>query len=92
MVIKRKKEAVTFLDNFTKYANFDGQKYYLTLETDNPNGTLTIMKYNNGEFTYHRKNELYWDIKEIKTDIDMLTDIIWGFRKAINECIKSKVG
>jgi hypothetical protein len=89
-VIKRKKDILEFLDEFENYANWDGVKYYLTLQTVIPNGTLTFIKYPNGEFTYHRKNDLYWDIKEIKTNCDMLTDIIWGFRKTVNECIKSK--
>jgi hypothetical protein len=49
------------------------------------------MKYPNGEFTYHRKNENYWDIKEIKMENDILMEIIWVFRKTINNLIKIKV-
>lgn len=90
-LIRRKKDISEFLNNLETYANWDEAKYYLTLKTENPKGTLTIMKYQDGNFTYHRKNELYWDINEIKIETDILTDIIWGFRKAVNECIREKV-
>lgn len=90
-MIKRKSEISSFLTNFEKHAYWDGAKYFLTLNTVNPMGTLTIMKYQNEKFTYHRKNVLYWDIKEIKIETDILTDIIWGFRKAINEMIREKL-
>lgn len=90
-MIRRKKEIPEFINGFETYANWDGKKYYLTLDTINPKGTLTLMKYPNGEFTYHRKNENYWDIKEIKMDNDILMEIIWVFRKSINNLIKIKV-
>ncbi|MCM2532738.1 hypothetical protein NDK43_10525 [Neobacillus pocheonensis] len=89
-LIRRKKEISGFLTNFQSYADWDGGKYYLSLNTDNPKGTLTLIKYPDGKFTYHRKNESYWDIKEIRVDNDILMEIIWGFRKAINECIRKK--
>ncbi|WP_335497196.1 hypothetical protein [Neobacillus drentensis] len=76
-----------FLHDFEKYARLDGTKYFLTLHTVRPNGTLTIMKYQDGNFTYHRKNENYWDIKEIDIEFEMLSEIIWGFRQTINEMI-----
>jgi hypothetical protein len=57
------------------------------METENPRGILTIMKSKAGVFYYHRKNEMYWDIKEIKVEIGMLTDIIWTFRQAVNKSI-----
>lgn len=90
-MIRRKKEIPDFISNFETYADWDGTKYYLTLNTVNPMGTLTLIKYPDEVITFHRKNELYWDIKEIKADPDMLTDIIWGFRKAINQSIKEAV-
>ena len=80
-------EIIGFLNDFERYASMDGVKYYLSLNTIRPNGTLTIMKYPDGSFTYHRKNDHYWDINEIKIDLDHLSDIIWGFRKTINEMI-----
>jgi hypothetical protein len=86
-MIMRISEISGFLNEFERYAHLDGTKYFLTLNTISPNGTLTIMKYPNGNFTYHRKNENYWDIKEINIEMDMLSDIVWGFRKTINETI-----
>jgi hypothetical protein len=86
-MIMRISEITGFLNHFERYANLDGTKYFLTLNTVSPNGTLTIMKYPDGKFTYHRKNEHYWDIREIDIEMEMLSDIIWGFRKSINELI-----
>ncbi|MEH7308932.1 hypothetical protein [Neobacillus drentensis] len=86
-MILRINEISGFLHDFERYAQHDGTKYFLTLNTLRPNGTLTIMKYPSGKFTYHRKNENYWDIKEIDIELDMLSDIIWGFRNIINEMI-----
>lgn len=86
-MIKRISEITGFLNHFERYANLDGTKYFLTLNTVSPNGTLTILKYPDGKFTYHRKNEHYWDIREIDIEEEMLSDIIWGFRKTINELI-----
>lgn len=90
-MIRRKKEITDFIKNFEIYADWDGSKHYLSINTLNPNGTLTIMKYHNQTFTYHRKNDLYWDINEIEAENDILIDIIWGFRKAINQSIKAKI-
>lgn len=86
-MITRISEISGFLHDFDRYAQHDGSKYFLTLNTVSPNGTLTIIKYPEGKFTYHRKNENYWDIKEIEIEKDMLSEIIWGFRKTINEMI-----
>jgi hypothetical protein len=87
-MLKSKGEIQVFLKIFEAFANWDGEKHFLTMETENPKGTLTIMKSREGAFYYHRKNELYWDIREIKVETDILTDIIWAFRKAINKSIK----
>lgn len=90
-LIRSKWEIPAFLTTFETFARCDGEKYYLTLETIKPKGTLTIMKSKDGIFFYHRKNELYWDLKEIKVDSGILTDIIWEFRSAINKSIKEMV-
>ena len=90
-MIKRKKEISVFLTHFERVSEWDGEKYFLTLSTEKPKGTLTIMKYQDGNFTYHRKNELYWDINEVKIENHHLQDIIWGFRKAINKMIFEKL-
>lgn len=86
-MIMRMSEISGFLNHFERFANKDGVKCFLSLNTVSPKGILTIMKYPDGHFTYHRKNEHYWDIKEIEIEMDILSDIIWGFRKAINEII-----
>lgn len=90
-MIKSRLEVSDFLTNFETFAYWNGEKFYLTLETENPKGTLTIMKSKNGNYFYHRKNELYWDLKEIMVDIDILSDIIWVFRTAIFKSIKEIV-
>jgi hypothetical protein len=87
-VLKSKSEVQVFLKIFEAFANWDGEKHFLTMETENPMGILTIMKSSDGDFYYHRKNELYWDIKEIKVETGILTDIIWTFRQAVNKSIK----
>jgi hypothetical protein len=87
-VLKSKREVQVFLKIFEAFANWDGEKHFLTMETENPKGILTIMKSSEGAFYYHRKNELYWDIKEIKVETGILTDIIWTFRQAVNKSIK----
>jgi hypothetical protein len=87
IVLESKWEVQVFLNIFEAFANWDGEKHFLTMETENPKGILTIMKSKEGIFYYHRKNELYWDIKDIKVETDMLTDIIWTFRQAVNKSI-----
>jgi hypothetical protein len=88
-LISNRSEASNFLTEFETYAQWDGEKFYLAIQTVNPVGTLTIMKSEDGKFFYHRKNELYWDLKEIMIDTGVLADIIWVFRTAFNNSIKS---
>lgn len=88
-MIRRKSDIPHIIKNFEEFSKKEGNKYYITFETENPIGTITLMKYQDGNFTYHRKNELYWDIKEIQMDSGILIDVMWGFRKSINRFIKS---
>jgi hypothetical protein len=90
-LISSKCEVHEFLENFESFARCNGDKYYLLIETINPKGTLRILKSQDGSFFYHRKNELYWDLKEISVESDMLTDIVWTFRQAINKSLKEEV-
>jgi hypothetical protein len=90
-LLNSKWEVHVFLKTFEAFANWDGEKHFITMETENPKGILTIMKSQEGIFYYHRKNELYWDLKEIKVETDILTDIIWAFRMAINKSLKEMV-
>lgn len=87
-MFKSRREVQVFLKIFEAFANWDGEKHFLTMETENPKGILTIMKSSEGAFFYHRKNEMYWDIKEIEVETGILTDIIWTFRLAVNKSIK----
>lgn len=87
-MLKNKGEVVDFLLNFETYAHYDGEKFYLALETEIPKGILTIMKSQDGNFYYHRKNERYWDLKEIFVDWGILSEIIWAFRAAVSKSIK----
>lgn len=66
-MIKKEKISV-FVTHFERVADWDGEKYFRTLNTKKPEGTLTIMKYQDVNFSTHRKNDLYWDIVEIKID------------------------
>ncbi|WP_342431706.1 hypothetical protein [Neobacillus sp. FSL H8-0543] len=90
-MINSKDEVREFLKNFESFAQWNGEKYYLFIETNKPKGTLTIIKSQDGGFYYHRKNELYWDLKEIKVENGILTDIIWTFRNAINKSLEKIV-
>ena len=87
-MIKKKADIMAFMNRFEEFSSRDGLKNFLTFNTKNPKGMLTIIKYPDGKFTYHRKNELYWDINEIQMSNEILPDIIWAFRKAINERLK----
>lgn len=90
-MLNSKWEVQVFLNTFEAFANWDGEKHFITMETENPKGILTIMKSEEGTFYYHRKNELYWDLREIKVETEILTEIIWAFRIAINKSIKEIV-
>lgn len=90
-LLESKWEVHVFLKTFEAFANWDGEKHFITMETENPMGILTIMKSGKGEFYYHRKNELYWDIKAINVETDILIDIIWAFRKAVKKSIEETV-
>ena len=87
-MIKRKSEVINIIEKLEELSNWDGNKYYFTFNTENPKGTITIMKYMDGKITVHRKNELYWDIAEHEMNTTWLIDLIWKNRKMINRVIK----
>ncbi|QPC47089.1 hypothetical protein [Mangrovibacillus cuniculi] len=71
-----------FLVNFMDYAKFDGVKYFLKIvEKD---GDLTLMQYQDGSTTCHRKFKTFWDVKEWEVD----SDFIYWNRRAINLHLK----
>ncbi|TCN25459.1 hypothetical protein [Mesobacillus foraminis] len=88
-MIRRKLDiSSTFIPSFEQLAEWDGTKYYLLLEDAMNEGSLTIMKYKDGHFTLHRKNNLFWDLDERSITNDELIDIIWKNRKAVNRFLK----
>lgn len=88
MIIKRKSDINNFLRGFGEYAEWDGKKYYFTINDPDTKGSITIMNYPNGEFTFHRKNELFWDINEHSAEVITLTDFLWKHRKDLNTSLK----
>jgi hypothetical protein len=87
-MIKRKSDVINFIEKLEDLSNWDGNKYYFKFNTENPNGTITMMKYVDGKLTVHRKNELYWDIAEHEMNTNRLINLIWKNRKMINRVFK----
>lgn len=90
-MIKYKREVSNFIKNFEVFSRFDGEKYYFVFETKAPKGTVTLMKYDEGNFTLHRKNEVFWDIGEVEINGEKLKEFIWENRKSINANLKITV-
>jgi hypothetical protein len=78
MIIKRKIDASHFIVHFMDFAEWDGSKYYIQLPG------ITLMQYEDGRCTLHRKNESFEDIKETEFN----RDFVWSYRKVINEHIR----
>lgn len=76
--IKSHKDADHFLYVFERYAKWDGSKHYIKLPG------ITLMKYPDNSYTFHRKNESFEDIKE--WPLDHIT--IYKNRSIINAYIK----
>ena len=87
-MIKRKSEVENIIEKLEDFAKWDGSKFYFTFNTENPKGTITIMKYEDGKITVHRKNELFWDIVEMEMNTTRLINLIWQSRKMKNRFIK----
>ena len=77
-LIKSKKDAAHFLGVLEKYAQWDGLKYFIQLPG------ITLMKYQDGRCTFHRKNELFEDIKEHELN----SSFLYKYRKETNAFIK----
>jgi hypothetical protein len=86
MIIKKKTDIDTFLNEIQVYSQWDGTKYYFTFEDIKNNGVITVMSYPNVDFTFHRKNELFWDLRE--QPINEVSSFLWKHRKAINNHIR----
>jgi hypothetical protein len=81
MIIKRKTDVKMFLVYFCDYAEWDGTKYFIKLDG------VTLMQYTDGSCTYHRKTEMFEDIKET----EMSYEFVWKNRKLINSFLKSQI-
>ncbi|QGQ46371.1 hypothetical protein [Metabacillus sediminilitoris] len=89
MKIKTKADIEKFIQRFDDFSQRDDTKLYLTVKDTKHDGTITIMKYDNNVFTYHRKNESFWDIKEQIIESKDLYKLIWKNRKSINKFLKA---
>ncbi|WP_017753490.1 hypothetical protein [Calidifontibacillus oryziterrae] len=93
MIIKKKKDAKEFLQNFLTVANFDdvNKKYYFVFEDKIRGGQYTLMK-KDEQWSTHGKGEDYCEIGEtIYTDIDELVNFLWLHRARINQVLKENV-
>lgn len=79
ILIKRRRDVPRFIKRFGELAEWDGEKHYIVL------GDVTLMRYEDGMFTYYRKNELFWDIREIEIEPGELQEFVWGLRKKMNK-------
>ncbi|MEW5567403.1 hypothetical protein [Rossellomorea marisflavi] len=77
-LIKSKKDAAHFLEVFEGCAKWDGSKHYIQL------AGITLMKYPDGRYTFHRKNDLFEDIKEHELN----SSFLYKYRKETNAFIK----
>jgi hypothetical protein len=85
-MIRKKQDAINFVNEFESFAEWDGRKYYFAFQKDG--GTVTLMKYEDETITYHRMTLSLCDIKEI-----ILVDVyeyLWVNRKLINKGLKTK--
>lgn len=88
MIIKRRVDVENLIEKFEEFAEWDGTKSYLTINDTKQNGSITIMKYEEAQFTYYRKNDLFWYIREVEITTKELYKLIWNYRKSINEYFK----
>ncbi len=87
MIIKKKADVMHFLENFDYFTKTEGLKSYFAFDWYH-NGTITLIQYPNNSFSYHRKCDLFWDIKEISPELKELKKLVWENRKFVNKAIK----
>ena len=90
MVIRKKLDAMHFLEDFTSIASFDyeKEKHYFVFKDKDRGGQYTLMK--KGElWSIHGKGEKYCDQGETAmNNIDELLDFLWKHRSKINLSLK----
>ncbi|MBT2733681.1 hypothetical protein [Bacillus sp. ISL-7] len=89
MVIKKKSDVEDFLSHFQAFSEWDGTKHYLTFEDTKNKGYLTLMSYPNEGFTFYRKNNSFWDMKEHPIHENEIIGFLWKHRKALNSYLKA---
>lgn len=90
MVIKRKEDVKTFLGGYMDFFEWDGNKYYLTVNDTKIGGSITFMRYpNDGPFSIYRKNNRFWDLKESQVNLSEMISFFWSHRKEINNLIRN---
>lgn len=86
VVIKRKADIQAFLDAFPRLADWGGGKHYICLVDAETGGTITLMRSSDGVYTFHRKNDRFWDVRELP----LTDDVIWKNRKVINRLLRER--
>jgi hypothetical protein len=85
--IKKKADCLYFLTYFSYIAKADLDKLYFTFDWER-NGTITIMKYLDGSYSTHRKNDVMWDLHEIILNENEIVEFIWTNRRFINPILR----
>lgn len=85
--IKKKADCLYFLTYFSYIAKADLDKLYFTFDWEH-NGTITIMKYLDGTYSVHRKNDLMWDLHEGIMSEKEIESFIWTNRRWINPILR----
>jgi hypothetical protein len=87
MQIKKKADVQYFLTYFSYLAKADLDKLYFTFDWEH-NGSITIMKYLDGTYSVHRKNDDMWDLWESTYTESQIESFIWAHRRFINPVLK----
>lgn len=83
-MIRKKKAAISFIEEFESFATWDGTKHFFIFEKDG--GMVTLMKYPDETITYHWMTLSLCDLREII--ICDVYEYIWENRKVINQSLK----
>jgi hypothetical protein len=85
MEIKIKADIEEFLFQFCLFSEWDGTKFFITITDEQTKGFVTLMQYPDEQFTFHRKNDHYWDLFETPLNREQVMRFIWKHRKALNK-------
>lgn len=90
-VIRSKKDAGSFMDQFEEKALLDeaGGKLFFVFADRERGGIWTLMSYRNGGWTVHGKGDAYCDEGETVMTKDEVQNFIWKHRAAINKALQA---